>query len=95
MKAFLLLISALCLSESVSAQSTDDSIAVRVAAIKHLKAGELRQDTLVLDSDDAGQTGHSHGIRIRRGSSDRARTEAANRAIQARTSLSLSQLMMR
>ena len=93
MKVLCCLIVALCVPQvSLGAQSSEDSLAVRVAAIGHLQRASLRRDTVLLDPHDLdlrNPDGRSHGIGMTaRGVMDRARSDAENRALTGATRLS-------
>lgn len=90
----LLALCALCFAgEPLGAQSPEDSLAVRVAAIRHVQQGSLRRDTVVLDPEDVDlrdPDGRSHGVGMTaRSVRDRGRSESANRALVEATGLSL------
>jgi hypothetical protein len=84
----------LCFSPvPLGAQSTEDSLAIRLAAIDHEQRGEFSRDTLMLEPDDLelrNPDGRAHAIGMTaRSARDRARSEATNRALSEATGLAL------
>ena len=78
---------------SLGAQSSEDSLSVRLAAIAHVQRGEFSRDTLMLEPGDLelrNPDGRAHGIGMTaRSTQDQARPDAVNRALIEATGLQL------
>ena len=77
----------------LGAQSSEDSLAIRLAAVGHVQRGEFSRDTLMLEPDDLelrNPDGRAHAIGMTaRSAQDQARPEAVNRALIEATGLPL------
>ena len=89
--AFSLLLALGVARAPLRAQSSDDSLAVRVVGIRLLQEDRYPRDTLILDPEDLelrDADGRAHGVGMMgRSPGDRTRSERMNRLLEQRTGL--------